>query len=183
MPIRLNTSLIEQALRRLGQVVEYHSDIELLLVGGAAGMLSGLLARTRTTTDCDVMVYTPPHAMAAVELAASIVAQELDLPPNWLNSDVQLRIDTLPDGWKSRRVLIDTCGPLRIFAASRPDLIAMKVIAGRAQDLEDLRDLKLRDDDKVFVRTHLATLKDKGTSQSQIDEALETLEALETQNP
>ncbi len=34
----MNTSTVERALRRLGEVVEYHREIEILLVGGAAGM-------------------------------------------------------------------------------------------------------------------------------------------------
>lgn len=38
----MNTSLVESALTRLGDVFEYHRDVEVLLVGGAAGMLTGL---------------------------------------------------------------------------------------------------------------------------------------------
>jgi len=154
----MNSSTVETAFRRLGELVEYPTDIELFLVGGAAAMLTGVLPPRRTTTDCDVMNYAPERAMSVVESAADKVAAELDLAPGWLNSDVQMRIDTLPDGWQSRRVTIDTSGTLRVFAASRPDLIAMKVIAGRPQDIEDLQAMKVRRDEVEFVRSHLSTL-------------------------
>lgn len=175
---RLSTTLVEHALRRLGEAFRYHTDVELLLVGGAAGMLTGVLPPSRTTTDCDVMMYVPASAMGAVELAAENVAQELGLRSTWLNSDVQLRIDALPSNWERRRVLIGTFGRLRIFAASRPDLIAMKVIAGRVQDLEDLEAMRVRVDDVSFVRNHLAALRDRGTPQDQIDDAYTVLDAI-----
>lgn len=115
---------------------------------------------------------------ADIEQAARAVATEMGLPEHWLNSDVQLRIDALHSDWRQRRVLVDAFGRLRVFAASRPDLIAMKILAGRPQDLEDLQSMKLRSDDVIFVRGYLATLAAKGTPQDQIDDALLLLDAL-----
>lgn len=66
----MNTTTIDHALRRLGQLVDYHAEVDQFLVGGAAGMLTGVLPPARTTTDCDVVVYLPPAALGAVELAA-----------------------------------------------------------------------------------------------------------------
>jgi hypothetical protein len=51
----MNTTAVERALKKLGERFSYHTEVELLLVGGAAGMLTGLLPPARTTTDCDVM--------------------------------------------------------------------------------------------------------------------------------
>ena len=93
MPQPLDVSIVERALSRLGAVLEYHTDIDILLVGGAAGLLTGVLARGRTTTDCDVMVAVPAEGLFAVERAAAIVAQELGLAERWFNSDVELRCD------------------------------------------------------------------------------------------
>ncbi|MFZ4575111.1 MAG: DUF6036 family nucleotidyltransferase [Phycisphaerales bacterium] len=175
----MDTTTVEHALTRLGERFSYHSQVELLLVGGAACMLTGLLPPSRTTSDCDVMAYTPESAMGAVESAAEEVAKELGLARTWLNSNVQLRRDALPDGWESRRVWVGTWGRLRVFAASRVDLIAMKVLAGRAQDLEDIRSMKPRPDDVEFVRRYLDELPAKGTSPTQITDARELLTSLE----
>jgi len=178
MNTRMNTSTVERALIRLGEVLRYHQEVEVLLVGGAAGMLTGVLAPSRTTIDCDVMVYVPRHAMIAVETAADEVASELGLPAKWMNSDAQIRTDTLPDGWEQRKVFIGEFGKLRVFAVSRVDLIAMKVLAGRAQDLEDLRAMRMRSDDVAFVRAYLGLLAAKGTAREQIEDAMELIDSL-----
>lgn len=175
----MNISTVEQALRRLGEALVYHRDIEILLVGGAGGMLTGVLAPSRVTIDCDVMVSVPVEAMPAVEAAAGEIAQEMGLSPKWLNSDVQLRADALPDGWSQRKILVGAFGRLRVYAASRPDLIAMKVLAGRDQDIEDIQAMRIRRDEVPFVRDYLNALKDKGTRTDQIEEARALLGSLE----
>jgi len=175
----MHTNTIETALKRLGELIKYHTDIEILLVGGAAGMLTNLLRPDRVTTDCDVMVYLPERALATVEIAAEKVAEELGLSPTWLNSDVQLRVDALPDGWVDRKQFIGVFGRLRVEVISRIDLIAMKVLAGREQDLEHLEDLLVREDDIPFVRAYLDDLRKKGTRQDQIDDAYQLLDSLE----
>ncbi len=97
------------------------------------------------------MVSIPPEAMSAVEIAADKVAVEMTLSPTWLNSDVQIRLDALPDGWDKRKISVGTFGRLRVYAASRPDLVAMKVLAGRDQDIEDLQAMRVRPDDVEFL--------------------------------
>lgn len=179
MPDPMNTSTVASALRRLGAVLGDGTEIEILLVGGAAGMITGLLPPTRVTTDCDVMAYLPPDTMATVELAAAQVADELGLATNWLNSDVQIRVDALPDGWEKRKIAAGMYGRLRVSAVSRPDLIAMKVLAGRDQDIEDLQALRIRSDDVAFIETYLNMLVSKGTQQGQIAAARELLASLE----
>ncbi len=73
---------------------------------------------------------------------------------------------------------IGTFGRLRVCAVSRPDLIAMKVLAGRDQDLDDLGFMRVRADDVRFVLEYLDTLPARGTRQDQIDEARDLLKAL-----
>jgi hypothetical protein len=142
-------------------------------------MIASLLPPERTTVDGDVMVYAPVRDAPAVELAADEVAPELGLTRNWLNSDAQIRRDTLPDGWQQRRIYVGTYGRLHVYAASRVDLIAMKVLAGRPQDVEDLQQMKVEGHEADFVRRQLATMKDEGTDPQQIEEAYELLSILE----
>jgi len=176
----MTAAVIENALALLGEAVVYHTDIELLIVGGAAGMITGLFPSTRTTSDCDVMLYMPAEAMVAVEVAAEEIAVQLGLSRDWLNSNVQLRLDALPDDWIRRRVLIGHWGRLRIFAASRVDLIAMKILAGRIRDVEDLRSLQLRTDDLAFLHSYLDGLPEKGTRPPEVKAAVSLLTLLKT---
>lgn len=174
--------MVERAMRRLGEALAADVDIELLLVGGAAGMLTGLLARDRVTTDCDVMVVVPAEASIRLELAAATVGAELGLSPSWLNREVQIRIDALPDGWRERRVSVGTFGPVRVYAASRPDLIAMKILAGRDQDIEDVLAMRLRSDDVEFVLRYLDAMSRGGSSPRQIEDARRLLDVLEVRD-
>jgi len=174
----LDRITIHKALRRMGELLDRETPVELLLVGGAAGILTGALPVDRYTIDCDVMDYAPPEALGAVELAAGKVAAEMSLRHDWLNSDVQIRRDTLPDGWRERRVLVGKFGRLHVYAAGRFDLIAMKIVAGRPQDLDDLGKLAPTNEELDRIAGHLALLSKRGTRQDQIDEAMTLLESL-----
>lgn len=169
---------INLALQRLAESLEFDQKVELLLVGAAAGILTGALPRQRVTLDCDVMLYVPQNALGAVEHAAEAIATELGLPATWLNSDVQIRGDTLPDDWQARSVLILDTPRMKILAVHRQDLLAMKVLAGRPKDIEDIRCMKPSMFDWGFVRKYIANLPSKGTPEDQIVEASRLLEIL-----
>ena len=174
----MDTSRLERALRAVGERLERSQDIELLLVGGAAAMVTGLLPPGRTTVDCDVMICHPTGAKPTVEHVADEVAEELGLAVGWLNSHVQIRGDALPDGWERRRIWVNTYGPLKVYAASRPDLIAMKVLAGRAQDIEDLQHMRATVSEAEFVREYLAGLEAKGPFADQVADGCVILNSL-----
>jgi len=172
----LNSTLLRTALSRVGMLLPADSSIEILVVGGAAGLLTGLLPPSRTTMDCDVMVYVPANGWHAVEEAAHKVGRDLGLSTSWLNSVAQLRIDSLPQGWRYRRVLIGDFNALRVFAIGRADLIAMKFLAHRAQDLEDLQSLQVSADETLFAQSFVNQLRGSRTPAQEIDEAIEILE-------
>ena len=92
---------------------------------------------------------------------------------------MQILISRLPDGWERRRVLVSHVGRLRVWAASRLDLLVMKVIAGRAQDIEDVRAMRVRFDELGFIRSHLAAMRKATPGDTDVAEAIELLEALE----
>lgn len=179
----MSASQIEHALKRVGDVLELDVDVEILVVGGAAGMLTGLLPPTRTTTDCDVMLYVPEHAMPWVEIAGEKVGRELGISPEWLNSKVQIRADSLPLDWRRRRIWVGTYGRMWVYAVSRPDLIAMKVLAGRDRDRDDLRSLKVQHHEAEFVRAFLDQLPARGMPLDQIEDARVLLDSLKLYYP
>jgi hypothetical protein len=150
-------SAVGQALSRRGRVV----PIRVLVAGGTAGILGGLLRPERTTGDCDVMEVGIESDWSDLERAAAETATQLDLPPTWLNRDCQMYAWCLPVGWQSRCEPVDRFGPLDVSRVSRIDLIAAKVIGGptRPQDLEDLRDLQPDMDELDFAEQNLDRLE------------------------
>jgi len=176
MKFALSSVLLRTALARVGALLTGDNDIEILVVGGAAGLLTGVLPPSRTTMDCDVMVYLPANAWHAVEEASHRVGRELGLSTSWLNGVAQLRIDSLPERWQERRVHVGDFDSLRVYAISRLDLIAMKFLAHRAQDLEDLQSLRAIQAEIQFARVFVNGLRGSRTPRQEIDEALEILD-------
>jgi len=153
--------------------------IELVLIGGAAGMLSGLLDPSRTTIDVDVITFAPHDAAAEVLHAARQIARERGLPENWLNNAAQFAGDTLPEGWMGRRVLIAKHGRLHLYSVSRFDLIAMKLVAGRPQDVEDLQTLGVTALEAARLQHHFDTWRHDHWPASALREARALLRTLQ----
>jgi hypothetical protein len=171
----MDRSELDAAINDLCKRFTWHCEVEVLMVGGAAGMLTGLLPRDRVTVDCDVIKYVPQDAWVQIELLAEKIGRERGLPDNWFNSDISSREDLIPNGWRDRRVWIDQGEYLSVWSISRVDLIAMKFFAHRPQDLEDLDSLGVTEDDVEFVRMYLAALPAKGTPSEPVAEATEVL--------
>lgn len=169
--ISLTDALIRSALSRIGTALGAGRPIEILIVGGAAAVLTGQLPIGWTTSDVDAIDYHLPEDRDLVLTAAGEVGRELALPSGWLNEWGGLYAWTLPNGWQQRRINIGDFGRLRIFAASRLDLIAMKFIAHRERDLEHLHHMKVRRGELDFVREYLRALE------QQFPESLHSEEA------
>jgi hypothetical protein len=109
----------------------------LYVVGGVAMALE--FDTRRTTRDIDA-IFDPPTTIA--DEAASM-ATDLGLPPGWLSAAAQAFIP-LPD---EDPVSLDVEG-LQVAVSSPANLLAMKMAAGRPQDITDLvvlfRHLKVR---------------------------------------
>jgi len=157
----LDIKTIEQALRMVGQRLGAGRPVEILIVGGAAGVLTHQLPADWTTSDVDVMQFRPPQDIDEILDAAGEVGRQLSLPPLWMNSDVGLWRDSLPDGWESRRMSIGVFGRLSVFAISRLDLIAMKFMAHRLDDREHLEMMRVTKEELEFVRRYLDLMSDR----------------------
>ena len=86
----------------------------------------------RATRDVDARFV--PHGIVLEE--ARRVAEDLGLPPWWLNEQASVYISGKDDPGKRR--VFDHPG-LRVMAASPEHVFAMKALAARVRDIDDLR--------------------------------------------
>lgn len=127
----LNRAGIEDAFRRLGERLARRGVIADLYVFGGAAMALAYDAR-RSTRDIDAVFV--PHGIVVEE--AQAVATELGLPRWWLNE--QASVYVAPGGDPTAARVFDHPG-LRVSAASPEHLLAMKVLAARRRDGEDIQ--------------------------------------------
>ncbi|GGM34823.1 DUF6036 family nucleotidyltransferase [Dactylosporangium sucinum] len=127
----LDRAAIEDAFRRLGdRLVRRGVVADLYIFGGAAMAL--VYDSRRATRDIDAVFH--PHGVVLEE--ARSVAEELGLPQWWLNEQASVYIAPGGDAAASR--VFDHPG-LRVSAASPEHLLAMKVLAARRRDADDIR--------------------------------------------
>ena len=129
----LDRSRIEQLLRALDKVLASKGATADIYVVGGAAMALGFDAE-RSTRDVDA-VFAPT---TVVRDAAAVVAEEFDLPSDWLNDAVKGFVPSTPD--VSQRVVFES-DHLRVCSASAEYLLAMKVAASRVE--QDRRDLEI----------------------------------------
>jgi hypothetical protein len=124
---------IEEAFRRLGDRLARRGVVADLYVFGGAAMALAYDSR-RATRDVDALFK--PHGIVVEEALA--VAAELGLPRWWLNEQASSYV--APGGDSAASRVFDHPG-LRVFAASPEHLLAMKALAARPRDAEDIRQL------------------------------------------
>ena len=133
---------IEHYLAELGAALESQGiskPVRLLLIGGAYMML---LANTpRTTDDIDMCWFEEGEDFHKARLAlrdgVQAIARRYTLPPNWFNYLTHMLIYdkiSMPRGKLWKRY-----GPLHVYAPPKEYILALKILAGRDQDLADCR--------------------------------------------
>jgi hypothetical protein len=131
MPLSAND--IKRAFEALtGDLQQTDTKAELVIVGGAALVL--LFKARDSTKDVDAFFVRPEAA--TVRLAAEHVAASLNLPDDWLNDNAKGYLVGLSKG-----DLLYKSEFLTVYAASLPQLLAMKLSAWR--DAIDRDDAKL----------------------------------------
>ena len=124
---------LEDSLRDLDR--QLSSSHDLVVVGGAAMILH--FGSSRATRDIDVLALRGDRS--ELRRAVEAVARARDLPVNWMGDAVKGFADILPPDFCHRLIPLDlNLRHLRVYVLGRPDLVAMKVVALREQDLEDL---------------------------------------------
>jgi len=129
--VLLDRAQIERAFTTLGdRLVQRGVIADVFIVGGAAMALA--YDATRVTRDVDSLFV--PHGVVLEE--ARNVAEDLGLPAWWLNEQASVYISGKDDPDKRR--VFDHPG-LRVTAASPRHIFAMKALAARTRDIDDLR--------------------------------------------
>ncbi len=127
----LDRTVIEAVLRRLGERLSRRGVVADLYVFGGAAMALAYDVR-RATRDIDALFV--PHGVVLEEARA--VADEFGLPRWWLNEQASAYV--APGGDPRAPRVFDHPG-LRVAAASPEHLLAMKVLAARPRDADDIR--------------------------------------------
>lgn len=127
---------LEATFRLLATELAGHDvRADVYVFGGAAMILAYGVGRA--TRDVDAVFE--PHG--AVLEAARRVADAEGLPPWWLNEQASVYLSSLRD--RDAAPVFDHPN-LRVAAASPEHMVAMKALAARAQDLDDLGTLIAR---------------------------------------
>lgn len=166
----ISTQTLDDALTALAAFLE-EAGVEsehLVLVGGAALLALGFVART--TRDVDILatvdartgLVDPRPMSAALQVAAQKVARELDLDPQWLNTGPADQVRAgLPDGFLSRLTRRDYGRHLIIYLPARYDLIHLKLFAavdqGVGRHTRDLAALAPSDDELIAAAQWVLT--------------------------
>ncbi len=127
----------EQGLIRVLRTLDERlsSSFDLVLIGGAAMILH--FGASRATRDVDVLVLrgNPTELRRAVKA----VAREYDLPDDWMSDAAKGFADILPPDFYHRLTPLPfPFQHLRLYVLGRPEQVALKIVALREQDLEDL---------------------------------------------
>ena len=121
------------ALEELDELLS--SSFDIVLIGGAAMILH--FGSSRATRDIDVLVLRGD--MNELRATVQAIARKHDWPEDWVNDAVKGFADILPPDFYHRLELLPlTFQKIRLYALGRPEQAAMKIIALREQDLEDL---------------------------------------------
>lgn len=129
--VLLGRAEMERAFTALGERLARRGVVaDVFVVGGAAMALA--YDATRVTRDVDATFV--PHGIVIEE--ARHVADDLGLPSWWLNEQASVYISGKDDPGKRR--VFDHPG-LRVMAASPAHIFAMKALAARTRDVDDLR--------------------------------------------
>ncbi|MFQ5615355.1 MAG: DUF6036 family nucleotidyltransferase [Anaerolineales bacterium] len=138
-----------------------NTPCDVILIGGAAMILH--YGAIRATRDVDILIGRgdPQELRKAVKA----VAQGHALSETWMNDAAKGFADILPRDFYHRLIPLDVeSGKLRLYVLGRPEQVAIKIVALREQDLEDLEILlpEMSVDDRrilVEIMHHVATFR------------------------
>lgn len=150
MPEKLTPHDLLRVLRGLGRALAFPAS--LTLGGSSALLLTGAL--DRLTDDLDVLDSSVefPRLLEAIRRVEVVE----HAPPGWLNPSIQTYRDALPPGYRARLVAVPRMERLDVSLLSRPDVLAMKLYAGRPRDMQDILAVRPSAADLDFMQADIA---------------------------
>lgn len=180
---QLDRDSVENALRAVGESLQragLGGTIDLVVAGGSAVLLGGLLQRGRLTVDCDVVWSGDEATWERISSAAIEVGSTLGLPPRWLSRECSIFIWCLPLGWHERAEPVGMFGPLRVRRLHRRDLMGMKIVSAprRPQDYLDIESMQPTAADLDWIIDHLDRLASEHLGGEDFRQQRDLVEAL-----
>ena len=133
-PVMLDREKLETLFTALDNELDRLNATAEIYVAGGARMVLGL-RDTRTTTDIDVAFR---RRQGPVDEAIGAVTQEHGLKPGWINEGMAT---SLPTGKDPGETALYEGKRLKVIGASAERMLAMKVMALRDKDLDDIETL------------------------------------------
>lgn len=174
----LDADQLRRALQALAAALPSSPQGDLILIGGAAGMLSGQLPSNRVTSDLDVIDVTPPELLDLCCHHAPQVSDPIGINASWFDASSTTLRHTLLDGWRDRTNSIGRFGCLHVKSVGRLDLIALKLLAGRERDLADVAALRVTTRECSALAELLPQLLGRGVSPESVAAAVSLARAL-----
>ena len=141
---------ITKLLHLLDEKLEYPEQI--ILCGGMAVALA--FGGKRQTFDLDVIGPLPLSEHLRKKVIEVAEAEGVD--PEWLNDSCKGFVDYIPLGWQKRLIPINIgLSKLTICSLGKPDLIMMKLRAGRERDLADIEMMGITKEDVQIIVENL----------------------------
>lgn len=150
---------VDQLLSRLGEQLELRNsqEINLVVCGGAALNVTGLVSRT--TKDIDVLGQLESRRIVRAQLpqvfweSARALREEFELDENWINEEPSPMVQGgLPEGIEERLLIKVYGSKLKVGFIGRLDQIYFKLWASADRDpasyhVQDLLSLKHTEDE------------------------------------
>lgn len=128
---------LETAFAKLDSVLEEHNAGTVRLILGGGGSMILAHGYPGKTSDADGAVTRIDAA--EFDRYVKLVAQQLKIQPEWLNSHFTTYMYALPSDYDARLVNVYAGKSLIVDALGAEDILIMKLMAGRAKDMQHIR--------------------------------------------
>ena len=171
----LTADIMRKALQRLDELLPQATT---LIMGGGGAMI---LAHGFPLGTTDIDAIPKGMEVAALDVLTKQIAQELNLPFDWLNPYFSTFAFTLPSDYGSRLIEVFKGARLRVQALGREEMLIMKCFAHRPKDVGHAKTLIKKGADLKQVEAHIESLLQRGIpgAQAALDFLQDVVEQLE----